>query len=98
MSKNNTIRKSDKKFIRKEKARIRREFSDLKKQQEMIDALYKRFIKSNVVAVVSEPKQKVKEAKVEKPIGHSPLGHSPTGEAKAETKKPKVSKKVASKK
>jgi len=45
MSKNDTIRKSDKKFIRTEKARIRRQFSDSKKQEEMIAELYKRFIK-----------------------------------------------------
>ena len=47
MSKNNTLRKSDKKFIRLEKSRIRRQFFDAKKQQELIDELYKRFIKSN---------------------------------------------------
>jgi len=44
MSKNNTIRKSDKKFIRTEKARIRRQFSDLKKQKELISQLYVRFL------------------------------------------------------
>ena len=43
MSKNNTIRKSDKKFIRTEKSRIRRQFSDFKKQEEMINKLYERF-------------------------------------------------------
>ena len=45
MSQNNTIRKSDKKFIRLEKARIRRQFLDIKKQEELIDNLYKKFIK-----------------------------------------------------
>ena len=44
MSKNNTIRKSDKKFIRTEKARIRRDFLDVKKQQELINKLYERFV------------------------------------------------------
>ncbi len=44
MSQNNTIKKSDKKFIRLEKARIRRQFLDVKKQQELIDNLYKRFL------------------------------------------------------
>ncbi len=44
MSKNNTIRKSDKKFIRSEKARIRVQFFDVAKQEEMIVELYKRFI------------------------------------------------------
>lgn len=43
MSKNNSIKKSDKKFIRREKARIRAAVLDFKKQEEMIDALYKKF-------------------------------------------------------
>lgn len=46
MSQNNTIRKSDKKFIRTEKARIRSQFLDVKKQEELIDNLYKKFIPS----------------------------------------------------
>lgn len=37
--------KSIRKFIRLEKARIRREFLDFKKQMELIDELYKRFKK-----------------------------------------------------
>jgi len=37
--------KSIRKFIRKEKARIRREVLDLKKQQELINELYKKFLK-----------------------------------------------------
>lgn len=71
MSKNNAIRKSDKKFIRTEKSRIRRQFSDSKKQEELINELYKKFVKQQKVAeVVKEPKAEVKpEAKkvVEKP-------------------------------
>ena len=47
MSQNNTIRKSDKKFIRTEKARIRRQFLDLVKQQEMINELYKKHEKKH---------------------------------------------------
>ena len=35
--------KSVRKFIRKEKARIRRQFLDLKKQKEEIKKLYKKF-------------------------------------------------------
>jgi hypothetical protein len=72
MSKNNLIRKSDKKFIRHEKARIRAAFSDAKKQAEMINELYKRFIKSAGVAkeeslkVIPETKV-IKEVKKEKP-------------------------------
>lgn len=57
MSKNNTIRRSDKKFIRLEKARIRRQFLDLVKQEEMINELYKRFVKT----------EKLKNEKTEKP-------------------------------
>ncbi len=53
MSKNNTIRKSDKKFIRSEKARIRRQILDVKKQEEMIDNLYKKFIKPQKSAEVN---------------------------------------------
>ncbi len=37
--------KSIKKFIRNEKARIRREFSDIAKQAEEIQKLYGKFIK-----------------------------------------------------
>jgi len=44
MSKTN-LPKSVKKFIRKEKARIRREIFDLKKQEELIKQIYQRFIK-----------------------------------------------------
>lgn len=63
MSKNNTIRKSDKKFIRLEKARIRDRFSDLTKQEEAIAELYKRFLsKADKEAVATEVKEVKKEA------------------------------------
>jgi len=39
--------KSLRKFIRKEKARIRRQVLDLKKQEELITNLYLRFLKNN---------------------------------------------------
>jgi hypothetical protein len=39
--------KSIRKYIRKEKARIRREVLDLKKQEELIQQLYERFLKNN---------------------------------------------------
>lgn len=35
--------KSVKKFIRKEKAKIRREFSDLEKQKELIKKIYEQY-------------------------------------------------------
>ena len=37
--------KSLRKFIRKEKARIRREVLDLRKQEELISALYQKILK-----------------------------------------------------
>ena len=43
----NNLPKSVKKFIREEKARIRREFSDFGKQKEAINKLYESFIKKD---------------------------------------------------
>jgi hypothetical protein len=40
--------KSLRKFIRKEKARIRREFSDLDQQKKSISEIYEKLIKSHV--------------------------------------------------
>ena len=37
--------RSVRKYIRKEKARIRREVLDLKKQEELINELYQKFLK-----------------------------------------------------
>jgi len=39
--------KSIRKFIRKEKARIRREILDLKEQERLIQELYQKFLKGN---------------------------------------------------
>ena len=39
--------KSLRKFIRKEKARIRREVLDLKEQEKLINELYQKFTKQN---------------------------------------------------
>ena len=39
--------KSLRKFIRREKARIRRETLDLKKQKELINELYQKFLNQN---------------------------------------------------
>lgn len=69
MSKNNLIRKSDKKFIRSEKARIRRQFLDAKKQKELIDKLYERFLpklKSLSTEIKKEESPKKVEVKKEK--------------------------------
>ncbi len=45
MGKEKKLTKSVRKFIRQEKARIRREVLDIKKQKELIEELYKRFSK-----------------------------------------------------
>lgn len=60
MFKNNQIRKSDKKFIRLQKAQIRATFLDLKKQEELINNLYKKFEKQTGVG---EVKKEIKEPK-----------------------------------
>ena len=39
--------RSIRKFIRQEKARVRREVLDIKKQQELINQLYQRFLKKD---------------------------------------------------
>ncbi|MDP1538512.1 MAG: hypothetical protein Q8M00_00575 [bacterium] len=49
--------KSIRKYIRKEKARIRREVLDFKKQEELINQLYKRFLNKY------NQKEKLKKAK-----------------------------------
>jgi hypothetical protein len=46
------LTKSTRKFIRFEKARIRREILDSKKQEEMIRQLYKRFSKKAAVPIL----------------------------------------------
>jgi len=60
--------KSTRKFIRLEKSRIRERFFDHKKQEEMIDELYKRFLTKPTVAQVEVPdlKEKKTEAIIEK--------------------------------
>lgn len=60
MSKNNLIKKSDKKFIRREKARIRAAVLDTKKQEEAIKDLYNKFIGNKTNAKISADKQKIK--------------------------------------
>jgi len=48
--------KSLRKYIRQEKARIRRQVFDFKKQKELIDQLYKKFLKE-------KPKESASSAK-----------------------------------
>ncbi len=87
MSKNNTIKKSDKKFIRREKARIRGLFLDVKKQEEMINELYKKFSTVSVPlsVIASEAKQ---SNSANKEIASSPKAPRNDGVAK----KPKIKK------
>ncbi|OGZ65126.1 MAG: hypothetical protein A3C50_04060 [Candidatus Staskawiczbacteria bacterium RIFCSPHIGHO2_02_FULL_43_16] len=67
---------SDRKFIRTEKARIRRQFLDMAKQREMISELYKKLVPSENAApqksaeVHAEKRgndEGVNKSKVEKP-------------------------------
>jgi len=90
MSKNNLLKKSDKKFIRLEKSRIRKQFYDSKKQEELINELYKRFLK--------KPKT---EDKVKDPSSHSPLSKTSDGQSKAlegQSKKTEIKVKPKAKK
>ena len=48
------------KFIRREKARIRREVLDIKKQEELINELYQKFIKEVKEEKLSSPLRPVK--------------------------------------
>ena len=77
MEKRTRMPKSTRKFIRTQKARIRRQFFDIKKQEAEITELYKRVngepqieaVKEVVVkkvAVKETPKQKTKKVKVKK--------------------------------
>ena len=62
------LKKSDRKYIAKQKALIRREFLDLTKQEEMITELYKRMVGKNAVipAEKVEVKKEVKAVKAVK--------------------------------
>ncbi len=51
--------KSLRKYIRGEKARIRRDFFGFKKQKELIDELYKKFLKQPVVEKTEKIKKTV---------------------------------------
>ncbi len=68
------LARSQKKFIRRQKAQIRAKFLDIKKQKEEISALYKQFLDGKVVEFennskktgekpVPKPKQKSKSKK-----------------------------------
>lgn len=50
------------KFIRREKARIRREFLDIKKQEELIAELYKKLTEPSMITLTEFSKRKSKVA------------------------------------
>jgi hypothetical protein len=52
------LSRSIRKFIRKEKGRIYREFFDLEKQKKAIEELYKKFIKVKKEKIVKNPEIK----------------------------------------
>ncbi len=89
MSQNNTIRKSDKKFIRTEKARIRSQFLDIKKQDELINNLYKKFIPSPKGAEINAESHGNEKAQEPKKIEAKKEAKKSTTkkETKKETKK-----------
>ncbi len=67
-----TLKKSDRKFIRTEKARIRRQFSDAVKQEEMITEMYKKLVPAMGTAspakpIAAEPKKEAKKVVAKKP-------------------------------
>lgn len=64
MPKEKKLAKSTRRFIRKEKARIRREFLDIRRQKELIEGLYNRH--QNQQAEPSAPKALNEEAKERK--------------------------------
>lgn len=62
----NKFPKSIRKYIRSEKARIRREVFDFKKQTELINELYLRLLEKKKPKTKEEPKEKPKEKPEEK--------------------------------
>lgn len=89
------LKGSDRKFIRKEKSRIRREFLGFNKQEEMISELYKKMLGQSEIKVVKKPARNASsiagaggdkpEPKISKKEDHK--------EPKAKTKKVKATKK-----
>ena len=57
------LSKSARKFIRKEKARIRREILDLDGQKELISELYNKFLKKPTTKKPAKKQEKQKDIK-----------------------------------
>ncbi len=63
------LKSSDRKYIRTEKSRIRRQFLDVAKQNELISELYKKMVGAKaVVPVVKEAKVEVKKPAAKKAV------------------------------
>jgi len=58
MGKKEKLARNIRKFIRKEKSRIYREFFDLEKQKKAIGELYKKFIKVKEEKILKNPEIK----------------------------------------
>jgi hypothetical protein len=58
MDKKEKLSRSSRKFIRKEKSRIYREFFDLEKQKKEIGDLYKKFTKTKESKIIKNPEIK----------------------------------------
>ena len=56
------LSKSLRKFIRLEKARIRRQVLDLKKQEELINELYQRLLKTELSLMEAKSKKSAKKS------------------------------------
>jgi len=83
--------KSVRKYIRLQKAFIRKSFFDTKKQEELISDLYKK----NTQGIIDK---EIKGGEPLKFLGYRPLGHNSTGKLTGEIKKKikgKLSKKIS---
>ena len=83
--------KSQRKHIRQEKARIRREVLDLRKQRELINQLYEKFLKKPVPKKLTLKKPTLKKPISKKPISKKPVLKKPL------PKKPSPKKKTLKK-
>ena len=75
----NKLSNSSRKFVRSEKARIRRQFFDVKKQKEMIDNLYKSLLGGEKTEL---QKTEIKAKAVEKKPAKKPAKTAKTKKAK----------------
>ena len=89
--------RSQRKYIRQEKARIRREVFDLKKRQELINQLYEKFLKKPVLEKPTSRKPTSKKPISKKPISKKPVSKKPILKKKTLKKPTKIQEKVPQK-